>query len=71
MIDKIMTCWIGAAFGVMESVVTDNGGEFSAAEMQEVCSILNVEKVTTAAESPFQNGLCEGIMEWWITCCPS
>ena len=33
MIDKIMTCWIGAAFGVMESVVTDNGGEFSAAEM--------------------------------------
>ena len=59
MIDKIMTCWIGAAFGVMESVVTDNGGEFSSAEMREVCSILNVEKVATAAESPFQNGLCE------------
>ena len=58
-IDKIMTCWIGAAFGVMESVVTDNGGEFSSAEMREVCSILNVEKVATAAESPFQNGLCE------------
>ena len=27
--------------------------------MREVCSILNVEKLTTAAESPFQNGLCE------------
>ena len=28
-------------------------------EMLEVCSILNVETMTTAAESPFQNGLCE------------
>jgi hypothetical protein len=58
-IDKIMTCWIGSAFGVMESLLSDNGGEFSSNEMREVCSILNVEKITTAAESPFQNGLCE------------
>lgn len=58
-IDKIMTCWIGAAFGVMEAIVSDNGGEFCSAEMREVCSILHVEKITTAAESPFQNGLCE------------
>jgi hypothetical protein len=58
-IDKIMTCWVGAAFGVMEGIVSDNGGEFSSDEMREVCSILNVEKITTAADSPFQNGLCE------------
>ena len=58
-IDKIMTCWIGAAFGVMESILTDNGGEFSSDETREVASILNVEVCTTAAESPFQNGLCE------------
>lgn len=58
-IDKIMTCWIGASFGVMEAIVSDNGGEFSSDEMRQVCSILNVDKITTAAYSPYQNGLCE------------
>ena len=58
-IDKIMMCWVGAGFGVMEAILSDNGGEFSSDEMREVCSILNVETYTTAAESPFQNGLCE------------
>ena len=58
-IDKIMLCWVGATFGVMEAILTDNGGEFSSEEMREVASILNVEVCTTAAESPFQNGLCE------------
>lgn len=57
-IDKIMKCWI-AVFGVMECILTDNGGEFNSDEMREVCSILHVEICTTAAESPFQNGLCE------------
>ena len=57
-IDKIMQCWVGA-FGVMEAILHDNGGEFSSDEMREVCSILNIETMTTAAESPFQNGLCE------------
>ena len=45
----------------MQAVLTDNGGEFSCDEMQEVGSILNVEVRTTAAESPFQNGLCERV----------
>ena len=57
-IDRIMMCWVGI-FGTMKCVLSDNGGEFSSDEMREVCSILNVEKLTTAAESPFQNGLCE------------
>ncbi len=58
-IDKIMLCWVGAGFGVMEAILSDNGGEFSSEEMRGVCSVLNVETCTTAAESPFQNGLCE------------
>ena len=36
-------------------------GEFNADEMREVMSILNVRVLTTAAESPFQNGLCERV----------
>ena len=58
-INKVFLCWIGAGFGVMESMLTDNGGEFSSDETREVASILNIEVCTTAAESPFQNGLCE------------
>lgn len=41
--------------------MTDNGGEFSSDEMQEVTSILNVKVCTTAGMSPFQNGLCEQV----------
>lgn len=58
-IEKIMTHWIGAGYGVMGAVMTDNGGEFHADEMREIASILNVEVCTSAAYSPFQNGLCE------------
>ena len=53
-----MQKWVGI-FGVMGSIITDNGGEFSSDEMYQVMSILNVRVITTAAESPFQNGLCE------------
>ena len=59
-INALMQRWV-AVFGVMESIMTDNGGEFSSDEMREVMSILNVRLITTAAESPFQNGLCERV----------
>ena len=58
-IDNILLHWVGAGFGIMKSILTDNGGEFSSNEMREVCSILNVQINTTAANSPFQNGLYE------------
>lgn len=58
-IDKVMKCWVGAGFGVMQAVLTDNGGEFSSDETREFASILDVRVCTTAANSPFQNGLCE------------
>ena len=42
----------------MKSILTGNGG---VNEIQEVSCILNIEASTTAAYSPFQNGLCEQI----------
>ena len=39
----------------------DNGVEVSSDEMREVMSVLNVRLITTAAESPFQNGFCERV----------
>ena len=59
-IDALMQRWI-AVFGTMGSIMTDNGGEFSSDEMREVASILNVRLITTAADSPFQSGLCERV----------
>ena len=56
-IERIMTNWIGAGFGVMEAILSDNGGEFNAEEMLEITSVLDICVLTTAAESPFQNGL--------------
>ena len=59
-LDKIMKEWIGI-FGVPSKLLTDNGGEFTSQEMREVMSFLNVVKLTTGAEAPWQNGLCEKV----------
>ena len=59
-INALMKHWIDI-FGVMQAVLTDNGGEFTSDEMREVMSILNVRTCTTAGMSPFQNGLCERV----------
>ena len=59
-IDAFMRNWVGV-FGVMGSLMTDNGGEFSSDELREVSSILNIRVCTTAGMSPFQNGLCERV----------
>ena len=59
-IDKIMKDWV-AIFGVPSRLLSDNGGEFTSNEIREVSSYLNVVKYTTAAEAPWQNGLCERV----------
>lgn len=59
-IDALMKNWVGV-FGVMGSLMTDNGGEFNSDETREITSILNIRVCTTAGMSPFQNGLCERV----------
>ena len=49
-VNVLMQRWIGV-FGIMGSIMTDNGCEFSSDEMREIMSILNVKVITTAAES--------------------
>lgn len=58
-IDKIMTCCIGAGYGLAESILTDNGEEFSSEKLIEVYSILNIQVCTTEPYSLFQHGVCE------------
>ena len=57
-IESIMKNWV-AYYGVPGSILNDNGGEFTSDEIREVKSILNINDLTTGAESPWQNGLCE------------
>lgn len=57
-IEGIMQKWI-AYYGTPGSILNDNGGEFTSEEIREVKSILNIHDLTTGAESPWQNGLCE------------
>ena len=57
-IDQILSKWV-AYFGVPLAILNDNGGEFTAEEVCEMKAILNIVDLTTAAESPWQNGVCE------------
>ena len=58
-IDKIMTLWIGSGFGIPKKILGDNGGEFANEEYKDMCENLNIDVKHTAADSPWQNGLCE------------
>ena len=57
-INAIFEKWI-QYFGIPDKILSDNGGEFSNAEMLEVSIRINLKLFTTGAHSPWQNGLCE------------
>ena len=52
---KIWFCY----FGFPRKFLSDNGGEFSNDLFREMCEKLNIVSTTTAAESPFSNGIVE------------
>ena len=55
---NIYLMWI-SYFGYPHRFLSDNGGEFSNDHFREMNEKLNVETATTAAESPFSNGMVE------------
>ena len=58
-IDSIATEWIATGFGPPKKFLVDNGGEFDNEEYREMSEQFNVEICTTAAYSPWSNGICE------------
>ena len=46
-------------FGTPVSVFSNNGGEFASKDFIDFCENLNIKTKTTAAESPWSNGICE------------
>ena len=57
-IDAIFKHWIGY-FGTPYNILTDNGREFDNQFFRDMCQNVNVIVRTTAAESPWSNGVCE------------
>ena len=57
-VDAVFNIWI-CIFGRPKLVYNDNGGEFINESFITVCENLGVEVKSTAANSPFSNGVCE------------
>ena len=57
-VDKFMKHWV-SIFGSPGAILNDNGGEFTGEEVKELKEALCSVDCTTAAEAPWQNGICE------------
>ena len=57
-VEAILLNWVNT-FGVPDRILSDNGGEFNNMDMLDMGNNLNTEVTTTAAESPWSNGVCE------------
>ena len=57
-IGKFSTIWI-AIFGPPKRLLSDNGGEFVSHAFESMRESFNITQLTTAAEAPFSNGVCE------------
>ena len=57
-IQKIFEIWI-SVFGPPQRFLSDNGGEFINKQFLDMCEQFNITVMTTAAEAPWSNGLCE------------
>ena len=57
-VNEFFKIWVGI-FGCPQKVLSDNGREFANQEFIQMCESLNINYITTAAESPWSNGLVE------------
>lgn len=57
-IEKVISNWI-CIYGSPKVILSDNGGEFNNEEFREMAEMFGIEVKTTAAYSPWSNGLVE------------
>ena len=57
-IKGLFVSWI-TIFGAPQKIISDNGGEFCNGEVRELSDVFCIQLLTTAAESPWSNGICE------------
>ncbi len=59
-VKAFMTHWV-RYFQKPKKILTDNGSEFTGSIMMEAMSKLDIKVLTTAAYSPWSNGICEKV----------
>ena len=57
-VDSILQNWV-SIFGKPESLFSDNGGEFDNELLRDVAELLDIKVMTSAAYSPWSNGIVE------------
>ena len=57
-VDEMFKIWV-KIFGYPKRILVDNGGEFDNQDFRDFCENLNITIKTTAAESPWSNGMVE------------
>ena len=57
-VQAILKNWV-SIFGVPQSIFSDNGGEFDNHLLRNVAELLGTRVITTAAYSPWSNGIIE------------
>ena len=57
-VKALFLSWI-VIFGPPQKILSDNGGEFVNPEMRALGEAFSIKLMTTAAESPWSNGICE------------
>ena len=57
-VKQFLKCWI-SVYGAPATLFSDNGGEFNNEAVRDMAANFNIEIKTTAAYSPFSNGILE------------
>ena len=57
-----------ARFGIPESIVSDNGPQFIAAEFKEFCRVNGIQHAKVAPYHPSSNGLAERAVQVFMAC---
>ena len=57
-VNQFLRCWI-SIYGAPSTLFSDNGGEFNSEIVRDMAANFNIEIKTTAAYSPFSNGILE------------
>ena len=57
-LNKFLQHWV-SLYGSPRKVLSDNGGEFNNEQFRDMAESSDIQVMTTAAESPWSNGLCE------------
>ena len=56
--EKFLQNWI-SVFGPPSKIFSDNGGQFASQDFIDLCENFNIIIITTPAESPWSNAVCE------------